>query len=391
MSSAKWLCVRPALVILLERNFKPSNPLYAASENRDATGQDMEHTRSKKAHRQKACGLQSRKSRRWRTIFTCLVATPLLAIASKADAQNYIDYNHPSIIVDLSVLGDGGYDGQGGLYPKQSVNAPSVGSSMVPGGLAPSSGRKLLVPGARYPTSTLHIAPLGGASMPKAPAPQKKKQKKVVKMETEMAPSAPTKSVPPPPAPTTPPKAAEAPQKPVVATSTQAAPEPTPKKAAEPTTLTKTTAAPPPPTVKKAPEVAKAPPVPKAPTIEPANDQVQQAALPKDGSLPADGKALRILFAEDATKLPAASKEGLKALADKVKEQPDMRLQLMAYAGSDKLSSSLARRQSLSRALSVRSFLIANGVRSTRIDVRALGNKTTEKPLNRVDLNIISR
>ena len=42
-------------------------------------------------------------------------------------------------------------------------------------------------------------------------------------------------------------------------------------------------------------------------------------------------------------------------------------------------------------ALAIRSFLIENGVRSTRIDVRALGNKTSEEPLNRVDLNVSER
>ena len=68
-----------------------------------------------------------------------------------------------------------------------------------------------------------------------------------------------------------------------------------------------------------------------------------------------------------------------------------MRLQLMAYAGGQTLSSSQARRVSLSRALAIRSFLIENGVRSTRIDVRALGNKTSEEPLNRVDLNVSER
>ena len=46
---------------------------------------------------------------------------------------------------------------------------------------------------------------------------------------------------------------------------------------------------------------------------------------------------------------------------------------------------------SLSRALAVRSLLIVNGVRSTQIDIRALGNKTDEKPINRVDLDLAKR
>ena len=63
----------------------------------------------------------------------------------------------------------------------------------------------------------------------------------------------------------------------------------------------------------------------------------------------------------------------------------------MAYAGGGDLSSSKARRLSLSRALSVRTFLIENGIRSTRIDVRALGDKTTEDPVNRVDVVVTER
>ena len=43
-------------------------------------------------------------------------------------------------------------------------------------------------------------------------------------------------------------------------------------------------------------------------------------------------------------------------------------------------------RLSLSRALAVRAFLIDRGVRSTRMDVRALGNKFEKGPGDRVDL-----
>lgn len=63
----------------------------------------------------------------------------------------------------------------------------------------------------------------------------------------------------------------------------------------------------------------------------------------------------------------------------------------MAYAAGDDLSSSKARRISLSRALSVRSYLIEKGVRSTRIDVRALGDKAEGEQKNRVDVNTIER
>ena len=68
-----------------------------------------------------------------------------------------------------------------------------------------------------------------------------------------------------------------------------------------------------------------------------------------------------------------------------------MRVQLMAYAAGKDLSSSKARRISLSRASSVRSYLIEKGVRSTRIDVRALGDKAEGDQKNRVDVNMIEQ
>jgi outer membrane protein OmpA-like peptidoglycan-associated protein len=46
---------------------------------------------------------------------------------------------------------------------------------------------------------------------------------------------------------------------------------------------------------------------------------------------------------------------------------------------------------SLSRALSVRSYLTEVGVRGNRIDVRALGNKVSDEPMNRVDVVVVER
>ena len=57
--------------------------------------------------------------------------------------------------------------------------------------------------------------------------------------------------------------------------------------------------------------------------------------------------------------------------------------------GTDQASQ--ARRLSLSRALTVRSYLISQGVRSTRIDVRALGARASDGPADRVDLLIGDR
>ena len=66
-------------------------------------------------------------------------------------------------------------------------------------------------------------------------------------------------------------------------------------------------------------------------------------------------------------------------------------MQVKAFAGGSSGSPSAARRLSLSRALAVRSFLIEEGVRSTRIDVRALGNRSKGGPPERVDVFVVNR
>lgn len=111
---------------------------------------------------------------------------------------------------------------------------------------------------------------------------------------------------------------------------------------------------------------------------------------PATGSL-SDGDSLRIVFEADSSKLPQSARDALMGMATKMSSQNGLRLQLLAYAGTADTSASAARRLSLSRALAVRSYLIENGVRSTRIDVRALGNKSTEEVSERVDITVVER
>jgi outer membrane protein OmpA-like peptidoglycan-associated protein len=66
----------------------------------------------------------------------------------------------------------------------------------------------------------------------------------------------------------------------------------------------------------------------------------------------------------------------------------DARLQIQSFAGEPG-SDSDARRISLSRALSVRDYLLGKGIEPSRIDVRAMGNNTKEMPADRVDLILI--
>ena len=95
-----------------------------------------------------------------------------------------------------------------------------------------------------------------------------------------------------------------------------------------------------------------------------------------------------IMFNQGETKLTIASKKKLDLVSENLKSKKTTRMQLLAYAGGKNMSSSNARRLSLSRALSIRSYLIDKGVEGTRIDVRALGNKETSGQINRVDLKL---
>jgi outer membrane protein OmpA-like peptidoglycan-associated protein len=74
-----------------------------------------------------------------------------------------------------------------------------------------------------------------------------------------------------------------------------------------------------------------------------------------------------------------------------MKADREQRIQLVAYAEATDDRESRARRLSLSRALAVRSYLIDAGVRSTRMDVRALGSTAEEGPLNRLDIRPAQR
>jgi len=116
------------------------------------------------------------------------------------------------------------------------------------------------------------------------------------------------------------------------------------------------------------------PPAPAAPANAPAGG----AALPAG--------ATRILYTSDADDVPGNATAELDKIAQQMQADENMRVQVMAYAAGTEDTESKARRKSLARGLAVRSYLIKAGVRSTRIDVRALGSKAEGGPADRVDI-----
>ncbi len=79
----------------------------------------------------------------------------------------------------------------------------------------------------------------------------------------------------------------------------------------------------------------------------------------------------------------------LKMLDDEIvpllRNNPDWRLQIQAFADKAGRDAENARRTSLSRALAVRSHLAGQGIEVQRIDLRALGMQTDRNPRDRID------
>ena len=133
------------------------------------------------------------------------------------------------------------------------------------------------------------------------------------------------------------------------------------------------------------------PPPPQLAVVTPPPEPTPvRAAAPSD-SVIAKPDLLTIIFPVDSSQLPAAAQNALTQLAQRMSRDDSMTLQLLAYADGDATNVSKARRMSLSRALEVRRVLMDLGVRSTRIEVRALGNKQEGNgPIDRVDALITS-
>jgi len=194
--------------------------------------------------------------------------------------------------------------------------------------------------------------------------------------------------------------------------------EPAPEATSSPAPVTETAEEQSVPTAPAAPEIAPiadAPEPPAAPapdttqpatemadTAEPVTEQAappapsaEEAAIPPETTpepMPADGSDEYSLgFAAESFELSDAAKSQLDSVIATMGQDENLRIQLQAYAQGDGSNASKARRLSLSRALQVRSYLIDRGVRSTRIDVRALGANVPSGPADRVDIKTVQR
>ena len=213
------------------------------------------------------------------------------------------------------------------------------------------------------------------------PAPQRATQP-----AAQPAPQ-PTRTAQPQPAPAPPPApVAAAPTRPAAPTTQTVA-----NRAPEPPR------APPPPPPAPAATSASAPPPPPLPTR--AEPQTQVAAATSAPAAPAATPSaqgaradlVRVPFNSGQSTLPDAARGELDALVTRLRRDEPLRVQLLAYADGTEDDANRARRLSLSRALAVRAYLIDKQIQSTRMDVRALGNRSSEPPKDRVDVVLVNR
>jgi outer membrane protein OmpA-like peptidoglycan-associated protein len=129
---------------------------------------------------------------------------------------------------------------------------------------------------------------------------------------------------------------------------------------------------------------------PKTPAVKiqdvPVLELASLRATPSpDGTTSVNFKAGEVSLTKDAT----GTIDSLVVGA--LKSSPDSRIQIVAYAAAPDGKEGTARRTSLSRALSVRSYLISQGIDATRMDVRAMGIQTDQKAAaDKVDMVLVT-
>jgi len=122
---------------------------------------------------------------------------------------------------------------------------------------------------------------------------------------------------------------------------------------------------------------------------QPAEEEAAEAPPEPDNTQPAapipEG-GIRIVYPADLNEVPAEANAALDDLAAQMVADESMRIEIRCYASGTADTESKARRKSLARCLSIRQHLFTKDVRTTRMDVRALGLKSEGQPADRVDI-----
>jgi outer membrane protein OmpA-like peptidoglycan-associated protein len=169
------------------------------------------------------------------------------------------------------------------------------------------------------------------------------------------------------------------------------APAPAPSGAPAPPTAP-SQPAPPPATIAAAPPpVATIPPVePPVPPANAAPPAPPPIAANAGTTAAATAAGLRLTFSKDQSDLSPGSVTSIKQFVQSAPHTDSITYNVLAYSTGDPDDPSVARRMSLSRAIAVRSALMADGVSSSRIYLRALGSEKGDGgPPDRVEINVL--
>jgi outer membrane protein OmpA-like peptidoglycan-associated protein len=315
-----------------------------------------------------------------------VLALAFLAAALPATAQTIVggETTKPAVTVDQGVLDSLGPaptlpelllgrrpEGRAALAPHPQARHGSV--------LHPPRKKKKAVAKAKPkhetpPVAARPAAPIAPVAAT-APAVPRESVTTTPLAEPAPAPNPPASPEASAPAPATPPAAPTPPAAAATTAPAVAPPGPVPTAAPSPAAIAAMNT---PPTL-----------APAAPAPTPVTPAAAPAAIAA-----AAGDRTRILFAAGAADLPDAAKAELDALVQRLNANGQARLQLIAHASGTADQANQARRVSLQRALAVRSYLMERGVANTRMDVRALGNRTdgnADDPSDRVDVVMLDR
>jgi len=139
------------------------------------------------------------------------------------------------------------------------------------------------------------------------------------------------------------------------------------------------------PPVAAIPPVQTPPPAANAPPLVPP--PIAASAATTAAATPA---GLRLTFSKDQSDLSPDSAASIKQLVQNAPQTDTVSYNVLAYASGDPDDPSVARRLSLARAIAVRAALMAYGVPSTRIYLRALGSQSGGGgPPDRVAIDVL--
>jgi outer membrane protein OmpA-like peptidoglycan-associated protein len=139
---------------------------------------------------------------------------------------------------------------------------------------------------------------------------------------------------------------------------------------------------------------AETPAEPAAEAAAPAEAEPTEEAAAETPPEPDSGQpappipqgGIRIVFPTELNEVPSEANAALDDLAAQMQADESMRIQIMCYASGTEDTESKARRKSLARCINIRQYLFKKDVRTTRMDVRALGLKSEGQPADRVDI-----